>query len=160
MHLRCPHCTVVAIGQTNPRTIAENAFWTLSKHINDQHRDQTFLCKRRDALHRRPASIRTHRDFWLTETNGDRTCSCCGSLHEDDFRQILHAFIDGKQGYVFKTTDKPDKVYASRPGVNNPRQGGTKFYLQHAATLPDPSLHALGALFEQALWRETAISSE
>lgn len=71
-------------------------------------------------------------DFWQRHANGDRTCSFCGSLHEDDFLAIAEAYATGIDGFRFDTTDKGYKVYASRPGVQNAQQGGIKFYGWHA----------------------------
>lgn len=162
MHLRCPHCTLIAIGPDE--AVDRHPFRTLSKHINAAHRNETFLCQRRHITPPSPLTLtlRNHRDFWMIKRNGDRACSYCGSMHEDDFREILQGFVEEKQGYLFATTDKPDKVYANRPGVRNSPDGGTKFFLQHISDPSGDALHTLGALFEEALKRlqPAAISSE
>lgn len=75
---------------------------------------------------------------WRTEPNGDRTCSYCGSLHPDDFLDILRRFAAGEPGYRFELTTKSYKVYANRPGVQNASQGGIKFYGHHAVPVEDP----------------------
>lgn len=66
--------------------------------------------------------------------DGSRTCSYCGSLHPDDFMDIMKQFAAGRPGYRFGTTDKSYKAYGNRPGVRNASEGGIKFYVHH---LPD-----------------------
>lgn len=83
---------------------------------------------------------------WDVEPNGDRTCSYCGSLHPDDFLDIMQRFAAGEEGYHFGLTDKTYKVYANRPGVLNASQGGIKFYGHHAV----PEEHADRSVHEAA----------
>ena len=68
---------------------------------------------------------------WRTKPDGSRTCSYCGSLHPDDFTEIMRAYADGDGGYHFSTTTKSYKLYGNRPGVQNASQGGIKFYGPH-----------------------------
>lgn len=75
---------------------------------------------------------------WGTRSNGDRTCSYCGSLHPDDFLDIMRRYAAGEAGYRFSLTDKSYKVYASRAGVKNASEGGIKFYGHHAVAEDDP----------------------
>jgi hypothetical protein len=151
MQMRCPHCTVFhAIGPSVPSTKGENPFWLVSQHINAQHPQVTFLCPRRNGVIGN-ALTQKHRDFWCVEASGDKTCSYCGSLSEADLREILQGFVSGKPGYRFATTDKPDKVYANRPGVNS---GAIKFHLQHLSRDQGADDLALAQLFDQAIARE------
>ena len=71
---------------------------------------------------------------WRAEPDGSRTCSYCGSLHADDFVEIMEQYAAGVEGYRFSTTTKGYKAYGNRPGVANASQGGIKFYADH---LPD-----------------------
>jgi hypothetical protein len=147
MQMRCPHCTWFhAIGPSMPATRGENPFWIVSQHINAHHPDVTFLCPRRVGL-----TLKGQRDFWCTEASGDKTCSYCGSLSEGDLREILQSFVAGKAGYRFMSTDKPDKVYVNRPGVD---AGGIKFHLQHLSRDQGADDLALAQLFDQAIARE------
>ena len=75
---------------------------------------------------------------WETRPNGDRTCSYCGSLHPDDFLDIMRRYAAGEAGYSFSLTTKSYKAYASRAGVQNASQGGIKFYGHHAVPEGDP----------------------
>lgn len=70
---------------------------------------------------------------WRTEKDGTRTCTYCGSLHPEDFVDILYGYIERKEGYYFSTTDKGGwKYYANLPGCRNAGDGGMKFYGNHA----------------------------
>jgi|SRR5579871_5547015 len=71
---------------------------------------------------------------WRDEPDGTRTCSYCGSLHPDDFLDIMQHYAAGEEGYRFSTTSKGYKAYGNRPGVRNAGDGGIKFYTAH---LPD-----------------------
>src|SRR5438128_12460643 len=103
MQLRCPHCTLFhAIGPSIPNTKAENPFWIISQHVNAHHPDVTFLCPRRTSFGTKGA-LQVQRDFWCVEPNGDRTCSYCCSMSEDDLREILAGFVANKPGYFFAT---------------------------------------------------------
>lgn len=69
-------------------------------------------------------------DVWQQHKNGDRVCSFCGSLHPDDFVEIIKLKADGKGGDVHRS-DKGYKWYAQREGVSNAMNGGIKFYTWH-----------------------------
>lgn len=71
-------------------------------------------------------------DHWRVMPDGSRTCSFCGSLHEDDYLAILEAYANGEPGFHFDLTSKGYKRYANRPGVRNAAEGGIKFYGWHA----------------------------
>jgi len=92
-------------------------------------------------------------DHWRKMPNGDRTCSYCGSLHEDDLFEILQAYADGKEGYSFDPTTKPYKKYASRPGVSNASEGGIKFYGWHADLTEGPELDRKNEIYNRAMQR-------
>ncbi|RWX72567.1 hypothetical protein [Mesorhizobium sp. M2A.F.Ca.ET.039.01.1.1] len=96
-----------------------------------------FRCRDRD---NNPLADRSFPGFdhWRKQPNGDRTCSFCGSLHEDDFLEIIDAYARGEPGYSFDPTTKGYKRYAHRPGVQNASQGGIKFYGWHADQTPGP----------------------
>lgn len=71
------------------------------------------------------------------KSNGNRVCSYCGSLHPDDFfelvRQCANAPLDVPYGSVpeIEPSDKGYKIYVTQPGVRNAHEGGIKFYTQH-----------------------------
>lgn len=88
---------------------------------------------------------------WRTEANGDRTCSYCGSLHPDDFLDIMRRYAAGEEGYHFGLTDKSYKVYASRAGVKNASDGGIKFYGAHAVSEDSPDRAAHEAAWVDAV---------
>lgn len=103
----------------------------------------TFFCPRGagpDSPFNAPFNGEAH---WRVEKNGDRTCSYCGSLHPDDFLQIMEAYAAGEPSYHFGLTDKSYKVYAKRPDVMNASEGGIKFYGHHAVdeAHPDRARH-------------------
>ncbi len=85
---------------------------------------------------------------WEKRPNGDRCCSYCGSLHPDDFLDIMQRYAAGEEGYHFGLTDKSYKVYVSRPGVRNAGDGGIKFYGHHAVSKDHPDRAA-----HEAAWR-------
>lgn len=68
---------------------------------------------------------------WDWGADGARTCSHCGSLHPDDFIDIMFRYTQKEEGYKFSTTTKGYKLYGNRPGVQNSGQGGIKFYTNH-----------------------------
>lgn len=94
-------------------------------------------------------------DSWTVRPNGDRTCSFCGSLHEDDFVAIIEAYGNGEPGYRFDPSTKGYKRYANRPGVSNATEGGIKFYGWHIDKTPGPDLDRRSAIFDRAMdrWR-------
>lgn len=69
---------------------------------------------------------------WRTEKDGTRTCAYCGSLHPEDFTDIMWRYSQHEEGYSFGLTSKGYKRYGNRPGVLNAGDGGIKFYLNHA----------------------------
>lgn len=155
MQMRCPHCTLFhAIGPSTPSKKGENPFWLVSQHINKQHPELTFLCPRRASGVFGPRGSQSHRDFWCIEASGDKTCSYCQSVSEGDLREILQAFVAGTPGYRFMSTNEPDKVYVSRPGVGAASLGGIKFHLQHLSRDSTDTSSALAQLFDQAIARE------
>jgi len=68
---------------------------------------------------------------WRTGKDGSRTCAHCGSLHPDDFIDIMYRYVAGEDGYHFDLTTKGYKLYGHRPGVRNAGDGGIKFYTNH-----------------------------
>lgn len=68
---------------------------------------------------------------WDWGPDGARTCSHCGSLHPDDFIDIMYRYAQRETGFSFSTTSKGYKLYGNRPGVVNAGQGGIKFYTYH-----------------------------
>ena len=66
-------------------------------------------------------------DHWRKLSNGDRTCSFCGSLHPMDVIDIIkmHGFS------VINRSDKSYKWYIDRPRVANALEGGIKYYRHH-----------------------------
>lgn len=89
----------------------------------------THLCPERPQSPH-PFNLPDH-DEWRLMPDGTRTCSYCGSLHEDDFIDIVSKYLEGVDDYHFDTTTKNYKWYARRPGVENASQGGIKFYTWH-----------------------------
>jgi hypothetical protein len=85
-----------------------------------------------------PEDRATGRDRWQKfKTNGNRVCSYCGSIHPNDFFQLVtqsaHAREDAAYNSVveIEPSDKTYKVYIWQPGVRNAMEGGIKFYMQH-----------------------------
>ncbi len=69
---------------------------------------------------------------WRDMPDGSRTCDQCGSLHPEDFIDILYHYMAKDEGYSFSTTTKGGwKFYAHRPGNRNASDGGIKFYGNH-----------------------------
>ncbi len=110
-----------------------------------------FTCGSRVQQGRAIAGV--HSDHWRKMPSGDRTCSYCGSLHEDDFFEIVEAYADGREGYSFDPSTKPYKKYASKPGVSNASEGGIKFYGWHADLTEGPELERKNATYERAMQR-------
>lgn len=119
MRFSCPHCDA-----------KDESYLAVCAHVTERHPEQTFLCGRR--AEGGASVMGESRDHWRVEPNGDRCCSYCGSLHEEDFTAIMEGFVEGKEGFEFGTTTKAYKVYARRPGVSNATEGGIKFYGVHA----------------------------
>lgn len=93
---------------------------------------------------------------WSVRPNGDRTCSYCGSLHPDDFLDIIRRYVNGEPGYSFSLTDKNYKVYAQRAGVGNAMDGGIKFYGHHAVPEDHPHRKEHEVVFANAVTRHRA----
>lgn len=71
-------------------------------------------------------------DEWVKCTNGDRTCSYCGSLHPDDFKRILEKAADPSDDtFAERATGKNYKIYVNQPGISDAFAGGIKFYTWH-----------------------------
>lgn len=68
---------------------------------------------------------------WRDEKDGTRCCSFCGSLHPDDFIDIMYRYVAREEGVKFSTTTKGYKLYGNRAGVQNAGDGGIKFYTNH-----------------------------
>lgn len=94
-------------------------------------------------------------EYWEKRPNGDRCCSYCGSLSEEDFIAICEAYANGEPGYDFDTTTKSYKRYARRPGVQNAMQGGIKFYGWHAVATGEAQQRN-EAIYQRALDRYRA----
>jgi len=119
VRFKCAQCDF----ETSKRDITE-----LVEHANKAHPEHTFTCQDRSISR---GMFGNHRDCWQKQPNGDRTCTYCGSLHEEDFVSILEKYIAGEEGYSFDPSTKDYKSYAHRPGVKNASQGGIKFYHWH-----------------------------
>lgn len=89
------------------------------------------------------------KDYWRKEVNGDRCCSYCGSLSEEDFFDILTHYVAGDPGYKFDPSTKGYKSYANRPGVANASVGGIKFYHDHV-NKDHPDFAKRGAVYQAA----------
>jgi len=86
-------------------------------------------------------------DHWQKfKSNGDRTCSYCGSLHFDDFVRLVRVAAgapleaDYRSTVSIEPSDKGYKVYVNQPGVRNAHEGGIKFYMQHVPRTADDKI--------------------
>lgn len=71
-------------------------------------------------------------DHWR-KTGADLECSYCGSWAPKQFRRFCREVVANPDPHVrVELADGCHKVYASRPGVRNARDGAIKFYLAHA----------------------------
>lgn len=70
-------------------------------------------------------------DTWDLGPDGYRTCSYCGSLHEEDFWDIAEHYMNDDPNYEIDFSDKNYKVYARKRSTVNAAMGGIKFYLHH-----------------------------
>lgn len=73
-------------------------------------------------------------DHWhRNKKNGDLTCSYCGSLSFDQFKELVALCIksNGAECSIEFSTKKY-KVYVTRPGIRNAYEGGIKFYMWHS----------------------------
>jgi len=89
-------------------------------------------------------------DEWRSMPDGTRTCSYCGSLHPDDFVDILYGYL-GDDSFKFEPTSKGYKVYANRPGTRNASEGGIKFYTWHDACGEKNDRTAVAAAYDLAI---------
>jgi len=83
---------------------------------------------------------------WRTMPDGTRTCSYCGSLHPEDFTDIMWRYSQREEGYEFDRTTKGYKDYGHRPGTSNASQGGIKFYGNHCIPPWEDELYAARSL--------------
>ena len=116
--------------------------------MTDAH---TFRCGSRDHTPSYPGM--PEHDHWRSMPDGTRTCSFCGSLHEDDFIDILRHYVAGDQGYSFSTTTKGYKWYAHRPSVKNASDGGIKFYNWHVDRSDEGALIERSYIVSEAMNR-------
>ncbi len=78
------------------------------------------------------------KDYWERfKTNGNRVCSYCGSLHPEDFLELVKQCANEQEDATYQSSiriepsDKSYKIYVHQPGVRNAHEGGIKFYTQH-----------------------------
>lgn len=81
-------------------------------------------------------------DRWDIGPDGFRTCSYCGSLHWDDFMQIVRIATKDDR-YRVEPSTKRYKIYVSQPDVRNASEGAIKFYTAHAPETISPDDDAL-----------------
>lgn len=145
---KCQHCDLELRGEVDPRTADENVHVLMNRHMISEHKDKLFLCPRRAESHL--SSLAGEGDYWDVMPNGDRTCSYCGSLSEDDFVDIMQSYVDGVEGFSFERSTKSYKTYAKRPGVSNAGSGGIKFYHMHVDK-DHPKIQERMELFRKAV---------
>lgn len=62
----------------------------------------------------------------------DKCCSYCGSWHPQEFLEFLpNVTSDPNIKVRIELNDKRNKIYVSRPDVNNASEGAIKVYLAH-----------------------------
>lgn len=110
--------------------IVETGEDELLLELRRRHPEKMMRCGSRD---QNPVADRAFPgdDTWETRGDGTRVCSFCGSLHEDDFIDIVEHYVKGDEGYSFDPSTKAYKFYAHRPGTSNGSVGGIKFYTWH-----------------------------
>lgn len=69
-------------------------------------------------------------DVWRIGTDGNRSCSCCGSMHYADMIAVCKKSLSDER-YEVSTCDKNYKFYIKQPGVVNASYGAIKFYTWH-----------------------------
>lgn len=138
MYLHCKKCLISRTGdvlgapcgtQGCDGVIEEQpAFSTLVDTL-----PEPFYCLRRSE-----GAITPGPDHWQKfKSNGDRTCSFCGSLHWEDMLRLVHEAAIAPEDADYNTTveiepsDKSYKIYVHQPGVRNAHEGGIKFYMMH-----------------------------
>jgi hypothetical protein len=70
-------------------------------------------------------------DFWAPRSNGDHTCSYCGSLHPDQFIEHMRRYLIDADGYGFDKSEEDGRIALVRQGVrrhffcwHSPMMGG------------------------------------
>lgn len=95
----------------------------------------TFFCPKRGMTPEQAAVFNyPTEDTWTREGNakGERTCTYCGGIHQDDLVPILKDAADpAKPGTFVYMSDKPNKMYLRRPDVMNSDDGAIKSYGGH-----------------------------
>ena len=77
-------------------------------------------------------------DHWKIMPNGDRVCSHCNSVHEDDFMRLCNkSIIDGDVRIC--PTDLEHKVHIYQEGVEDIDQGGVQFFMWHVQQPINPA---------------------
>lgn len=94
-----------------------------------------FYFARKRLAYAGPATCSGHPARWERMPDGNRTCSMCGSIHQDDLMALCRMTL-GDERYGIDGTDKSYKVYVRQPGVRNASEGAIKFYMQHAPAAP------------------------
>lgn len=115
---KCPHCAQVfewrdekEFPHNHEERTSFNAYWMLTWHMEDCHRDQFFICGRQnESAH----GLNTPGAYW--DERGK--CSYCGSLKPEI---VLAAIEDGTA--ILGATDKNYKLYV---GLPNPDAGKLK----------------------------------
>lgn len=82
---------------------------------------------------------------WKYEENLDnwemrgpnKCCSFCGSIHPEEFIDIIDKIIAKEDGYEIYPADNGCKIYVIQPGINNGTKGGIKFHTYHMSELPE-----------------------
>lgn len=77
-----------------------------------------------------PWDRREGMDDWLSNPDGTRTCSFCGSLHHEDFERLIDRCLEVGDVQIDPST-KGGKWYVHRPEVKNAGDGGIKFKSGH-----------------------------
>jgi hypothetical protein len=91
-------------------------------------------------------------DTWNKGPDGNRTCSCCGSIHPDDLMAICRKTLTDPR-YGVEGTTKGYKVYVRQPDVCNAGQGAIKFYMWHAPQPPSPEAAELFSHARRLTWQ-------
>jgi hypothetical protein len=91
-------------------------------------------------------------DIWMVSPDGDRYCSYCGSLHEEDQLAILAAYVNGEPGYEFGFIDEPDKRWVNRPTAKDAEKAAWSFYAWHVDA-NHPELEQRRMIYSRAVER-------
>ena len=146
MDLICPKCLSTRTGDKlgdpcqNPGcdgVIARQPEW---RELVDEL-SEPMTCGRRnehDMVSGPFLGVGTGLDRWQRfKTNGQRVCSYCGSLHPDDFFEMVRASAEAPEDAEFHSvveieqSDKNYKIYVHATGIRNAHEGGIKFYTHH-----------------------------